>query len=344
MYDRILEVYIHLITNIQVLLKNPVNSAAIDVLRIFSIVLLVRFLFKIFIHSLIFVKLKKKFIPYDYIKNRNILNLFYSNCRKIKLKRIPLLLTFSEEKPLIFSIGIFRPAVFLSPRLISDLSRDEIEAALLHELQHIKRHDSLWLWLFEFFMIFIPVFIILIFGYLIVFNIIAPYLFIIFSVSAAILFSKYVKSRFIFYRELECDDLTIKIIKDPLLLASSLIKVWRIGNKLPRFNYLFSLFQIQPFITASQKVENRIKRLTDYNGPSKRIFRKKTFEFIIICVVILSSLFLLDFCSFYKKTNCKAENGKILIKSINSSENSEMDLSDVPDKNLKRKYIYRNKK
>ncbi len=45
------------------------------------------------------------------------------------------------------TIGMSSPIIVLPDRLVDMLTDDELEAVLAHELAHIKRRDSIWLWL-----------------------------------------------------------------------------------------------------------------------------------------------------------------------------------------------------
>ncbi len=63
--------------------------------------------------------------------------------RRMGLRRVPRL--FACPQPLsLYVAGRIRPMLFLSPDLQTDLSPQEIEAALAHELAHIRRRD-LWM-------------------------------------------------------------------------------------------------------------------------------------------------------------------------------------------------------
>ena len=339
MPESFLEISIYLITNIQILLKNPTGSVAITILKMFCIILLIRLGIKFFLHHYTLVNLRKKFYLYDRCNVQNIRDLFSSLCIKNKLRKIPFLYIFSENKPLIFSTGLFRPAVFLSPRLIFDLSRDELEAALIHELQHIKRHDSSWLWLFDFVLSLIPVIIICFFGYLVVFHLVSAYPFIILAVLSVFLFSIFIKKWFIYSREKKCDDLTIEKIKDPLLLASALVKVWRIGSKLPKYDFMDSLFHVHPFITSSKSVVRRIKRLTNYKNPPGMTLFKWILVFLSACAFAAISVFFWEFSSLYMKSNIKSGDGRILVKTIEPSMNGENPADAKDRKIIKRKHV-----
>ncbi|MEK6951119.1 MAG: M48 family metalloprotease [Nanoarchaeota archaeon] len=56
----------------------------------------------------------------------------------------PRLYAVNDLKPVAYSITNVRPAIFISVGLCELLSRQELEAVLLHELYHIKNKTSFW--------------------------------------------------------------------------------------------------------------------------------------------------------------------------------------------------------
>jgi Zn-dependent protease with chaperone function len=295
---------------------------------------------KAIVHVYVFNRLKKKFNSFENLNNhKNIIKIFHQVCQEMKLKRKPELFTYREKKPLIFSIGLFRPAIFISPHLIGNLSNDETKTVLVHELQHIKRKDSLWIWLFDIFIVFIPLITILLFGYFIIFKIITPALFLLLSVLLVILFQKFIKKHFLFLKELRCDDRTIVIIKDPLLLASALIKVWRTGNRLQKENWILSLSQINSLISVNHRVELRIRRLADYRIFSKRTLLKKIAFILTIPGFVLATIFIWKFIGFYKNSYIEKPEGRIILKKMNTEGDEQMKSDQKRKKIIRRRII-----
>ena len=324
MPEWLFEIYIHLITNIQVLFSNPTGSTIIFLLITLSLILFLRFMIKGIIHVFVFNKFRKKFHSFENSdNNKNIMKIYHLVCREMKLKRKPALFTYIEKNPLIFSIGLFRPAIFLSPCLIRNLSNDEIKTVLVHELQHIKKKDSLWSWLFDIFTIFIPLITILLFGYFIIFKIITPVLFLILTVLLVFVVQKFIKRHFLFLKELRCDDRTIHVIKDPLLLASTLIKVWRTGNKFQQKNWILSVAQMNSLISANYRVDFRIRRLTDYRIFSKKTLFKKITFLLTIPGLVLATIFIWKFIRFYNNTYFEKTEGKIILRKKNTEDDEQ---------------------
>ncbi|HZD58882.1 MAG TPA: M56 family metallopeptidase [Anaerolineae bacterium] len=54
------------------------------------------------------------------------------------------------DAPSPFVLGIKNPAIILPDGLIDELTEEELEVVLAHEIAHIKRKDNLWLWLATF--------------------------------------------------------------------------------------------------------------------------------------------------------------------------------------------------
>lgn len=267
------------------------------------------------------------------------MKIFHLVCQEMKLKRKPELFSYGEKKPLIFSIGLFRPAIFLSPHLIRNLSKDEMKTVLVHELQHIKRKDSLWFWLSDIFIVFIPLIAILLFGYFIIFKIVTPALFLLLSVLLVIIFQKIIKNHFLFLKELRCDDRTIEIIKDPLLLATTLIKVWRTENTLQQENWIISVSQVNSFISANHRVDLRIRRLADYRIFSKRTLLKKIAFIFTIFGFILAMIFIWKFIGFYNNTSIEKPEGRIILKRLNTEDDEQRKRDQNRKKIIRRRTI-----
>ena len=66
----------------------------------------------------------------------------------------------SRGKLAAYTIGLFRPKIVVSRSLLRKLSREQLEAVVLHELYHLRSHHVLWLLLSRLissFLFFIPV-------------------------------------------------------------------------------------------------------------------------------------------------------------------------------------------
>ncbi len=103
-----------------------------------------------------------------------------------------------------FTIGLFKPGVYLSASLCKRLKNEELKAVILHEAHHMKKYDPLRLLIVAFIsdiFFFIPL-------------------------------SRYLKALFISSKEKAADDAAVAASKKPLELASALIKLLRSKNDL----------------------------------------------------------------------------------------------------------------
>ncbi len=85
------------------------------------------------------VSLKQKFTASPDI---NLVNLFYSLKEKLNLEsKIELLISLKARVPMV--IGFIKPLILLPAASVAQLSIEQLETILLHELAHIKRNDYL---------------------------------------------------------------------------------------------------------------------------------------------------------------------------------------------------------
>lgn len=136
----------------------------------------------------------------------------------------------SSDRPLALTCGLFKPTIVLSTWMVEHLDRRELEAVLVHELEHVARHDYLVIWL------------------------------------ATILRDAffYLPTSWLAYhqlqheKELACDDLSVDVTRRPLALASALTKVWLQTVDEPG---LARLGEAQALTRAEASIDGRIKRL-----------------------------------------------------------------------------------
>ncbi len=297
MFEWLSEQYLDLISNYRILLENPAQCGTVDVLRLFTYTLFAIFLAKLAVHLVIFTRLKLKFSKYSQEMHPHLFHVYRNAAQKVNVHRLPLLYQFNNERPLIFTIGSLRPAIFLAPRLAENMQREELEAALVHELTHIKRHDNLLVWLLEIFFVSIPVLVIQVFAMSFVFSLENSVYAIVGSLALVTVFKAFILKRILYLRELSCDDLSVDAIKDPLTLASSLINVWRIGNRLPRHRWQGGLTFTQTLLPASASPQSRIRRLLDYRRPWLKFFLGKAVRIVALLLAVFSVGFLWRFYS-----------------------------------------------
>lgn len=66
-------------------------------------------------------------------------------CNRMKINRMPQLLTGDVQGPMI--CGVVKPSIILPDRKLELASHKELCLILAHELAHVKRHDVMWAWL-----------------------------------------------------------------------------------------------------------------------------------------------------------------------------------------------------
>ncbi|MCI0694843.1 DUF3887 domain-containing protein [candidate division KSB1 bacterium] len=300
MFEWLSQQYLKLIANYKILLANPVHCSAVDLLRLFTFTLFVIFLIKLLLHLVVFYRLRRRFTKYSEATHPALFKLFQAAAQKTGVRRLPTLYQFSNERPLVFTIGSLRPAIFLAPQLAEKLPPEELETALAHELTHIKRHDNLLVWLLEIFFAAIPLLVVQVFAIGFVFSIANSVYAILGALAGLTVFKAFLWKRILFWRELSCDDLTVDAIKNPLLLASSLINVWRIGKVLPRHRWQAGLAFAQTLLPVAVSLEFRAQRLIDYRRPRLKFFLGKVARVAAVVFVMLSATFLWRFYSDHR--------------------------------------------
>ncbi|MCZ6633227.1 MAG: M48 family metalloprotease [bacterium] len=296
MFEWFSEQYIRLMINYQIL-SGDANVAcyAVDWLRIFSFALFFVFLFKASTHLVISYRLKRQFTTYSETTYPDVFSLYRIAAHKVGLRRLPALYRFFNDRPVVFTIGFIKPTVFLAPILVKKLSREELEAVLVHELTHVKRWDNLLKWVLEMFFLSIPVLIIQLFALGFVFNGRNSELAIWGALATIVLFRVFLWDRILYLRELSCDDLSVDAIRDPLVLASSLISVWRAGQPFPKCRWQLGLAFVQTFLPVATSFEARVKRLMDYQRPRFKFMLGRATRVAAFALMTLTVTFLWRF-------------------------------------------------
>jgi len=183
-----------------------------------------------------------------------------SLARRVRRASTPVRLSPSD-RPLALTCGLSKPTIVLSTWMVEHLDQRELEAVLVHELEHVARHDYLIIWL------------------------------------ATVLRDAffYLPTSWVAYRqfqqekELACDDLVVHVTGRPLALASALTKVWLQTveeSELTRFG------GAQALTRAEASIDGRIKRLLA--PPTPLGSRRRTY----ITALNLHTIFLLPLGMF----------------------------------------------
>ncbi len=115
MFEWLSEQYVKLILNYKILLDNPSGCGTVELLQLFTFTLIVIFIFKLVIHLIIFQHLKGKFLKYTAAEHPKLFQLIKGAAEKVKIRKLSTIYQFSNERPLVFTIGSIRPAIFLAP-------------------------------------------------------------------------------------------------------------------------------------------------------------------------------------------------------------------------------------
>ncbi len=158
------------------------------------------------------------------------------------------------ETPVTF--GFFKPIILLPFSLINNITTEEAESIILHELAHVKNNDYLLNWV----LIFVET--------IYFFN---PFIRII---------TNRIKSE----REKNCDVQVINFGYDPLLYAQTLLKVAKNNNNHPSFQ-----------LAAAKNTTQLLKRIQFFTNEKKLNFKKVSPLFISFMFLMAVGFCLLPF-------------------------------------------------
>ncbi|HSJ96613.1 MAG TPA: M48 family metalloprotease [Myxococcota bacterium] len=298
MFEWFFAPYARLLQGLQGLLVIPGTCGApVDVLRALTLLLCGAAGARIWGHCVAIRRLRRRFPVYGPEEFPGLYDRYREAGARVGLKRLPPLHRHADEGPLAFTTGCFRPAVFLAPVLIRSLGADELRAVLVHELVHVRRRDNLRAWLGS----LLPI------GAVVVLLQVAA-LYALFRmeqrlgfahaglVVAAVLavvwaFRSVAWPRVVFRRELSCDDRVVEALQNPLVVASSLVQVWRLQRALPRrtgarWMHAHALIRTRP------TVEARVRRLIDYRPAPRRAWLAAARRAMVAAALLWVSLFL----------------------------------------------------
>ncbi|HUR06653.1 MAG TPA: M48 family metalloprotease, partial [Nonomuraea sp.] len=272
-------------------------GAPVDVLRALTLLLLIAAGVRIRAHCVANRRLRERSVVYSNEEFPGLYDLYREAAVRVGLKRLPPLHQHADEDPLAFTTGCFRPAVFLAPTLVRSLGADELRAVMVHELVHVRRRDNLRALTGS----LLPI------GALVVLVQVAA-LYALFwmdqrlgfahtgLIAAAVLavlwaFRSIAWPRVVFRRELSCDDRVVEVLQNPLVVAESLVKVWRLQRTLPRRGQARWIHAL-PLLRTNPTVEQRIRRLIDYRPDPRRAWQVMACRALATAVLVWTSLFL----------------------------------------------------
>ena len=298
MFEWFFAPYARLLQGVASLLQIPGDCGApVDVLRALTLLLCAAACARIGAHWIADRRLRRRSPVYGPQEFAGLYDLYREAGARVGVRRLPPLHRQADEDPLAFTTGCFRPAVFLAPALVRSLGADELRAVLVHELIHVRRRDNLRAWLGS----LLPV------GALVVLLQVAA-LYALFRleqrlgfshaglVVAAVLallwtFRSVAWPRVVFRRELSCDDRVVEALQNPLVVAASLVQVWRLQRALPRQRGARWVHAL-PLLRTRPSVEERVRRLVDYRPDPRRAWLLAARRTLAAAALLWTSLFL----------------------------------------------------
>lgn len=146
-----------------------------------------------------------------------------------KGEALPPVYLLKTLKPVAYTFGLFKTSICISQGILEKLNSDELEALISHEAAHICRRDVFFTWLavlMKDIMFILPI-------------------------------SHWLVSKFIYEKEHAADDFALNITKNPIGLASAIVKVSKMGNNIaPAYT---------PTFAEKKTVESRVKLLLGLN-------------------------------------------------------------------------------
>jgi hypothetical protein len=97
--------------------------------------------------------------------------------------------------------------------------------------------------------------------------------------------------RVVFRREVSCDDRVVEALQNPLVVAASLVQVWRLQRALPRRRGA-RWVHAHPLLRTRPTVEERVRRLVDYRPDPRRAWRTAARRALAAAALLWTSAFL----------------------------------------------------
>jgi Zn-dependent protease with chaperone function len=304
MFEWLFTPYSGLLWGVEALLSIPGTCAApVDVARALTLLLFAGAVARIGTHCVADRRLRRRSPVYGPDEFSGLYDLYREAGARVGLKRVPPLHRHADEGPLAFTTGCFRPAVFLAPAVIRSLGADELRAVLVHELVHVRQRDNLRAWLGG--LLPTGALVVLLQGaalYVMFFRMELAFGFAHAGLLAAAVlavlwaFRSVVWPRVVFGRELSCDERVVEAVQDPLVVAASLVQVWRLQRALARRGGA-RWIHAHPLVRTRPSVEERVRRLIDYRPAPRRAWLTAARRGLAVAALLWTSLFLWSYHS-----------------------------------------------
>ncbi|NUM80545.1 M48 family metalloprotease [bacterium] len=281
--------YVDVLTFLSFFVVNPIGCGYVFFLQSLAGLLLLVFAIRLWAHCHSMKKLLRHSIKADAL----LQNMLQAVATALKFKINPDLRIISHEMP-VFTAGLLKPIIFLTPLVIKNLNEQELRQVLAHELVHVKRRDNLRKFLQKAmamtFLTWIAYAISLAIFYRALderFDFAGLMLAILLAQIMILIFNRYVEPAFVLFYEQMCDDAVSKVFKQPLELASALIKVWNLsyGNEMAT-----------PVLasSATASLEKRLHRLI-HHGKGNNFIRYR--RIVVGMIIVAVGLWIVKFHS-----------------------------------------------
>lgn len=314
MFEWLFAPYARLLWGVESLLRMPgLCGAPVDMARALALFVCAAAVARMAANCVADWRLRRRFPVYGPDEFSGLYDLYREAGARVGLKRLPPLHRHPDEGPLAFTTGSFRPAVFLAPAVIRTLGTDELRAVLVHELVHVRQRDNLRAWLGS--LLSIGVLVVLLQGaalYVLFFWMELHFGFaqgglLVAAVLALLwVFRSVIWPRMVFRRELSCDDRVVEAVRDPLVVAASLVQVWRLQRALsPRRGARWA--HAHPLVRTRPSVEERVRRLVDYRPGPRRAWLATARRALAAAALLWTSLFLWSYHTSDLSAELRAE-------------------------------------
>jgi heat shock protein HtpX len=298
MFEWFFAPYARFLQGVGALLQPPgLCGAPVDVLRALTLLLCAATGARIWAHCVADRRLRRRSPVYDASECSGLYDLYREAGTRVGLRRLPPLHRQADEQPLAFTTGCFRPAVFLASAVVHSLGADELRAVLVHELVHVRRRDNLRAWLGSLLPIGALVVLLQVAALYALFRMDQrlgfPHVVLIVAAVLAVLwtFRSVAWPRVVFRREVSCDDRVVEALQNPLVVAASLVQVWRLQRALPRRRGA-RWIHAHPLLRTRPTVEARVRRLIDYRPAPRRAWPTVARRALAAAALVWTSLFL----------------------------------------------------
>ncbi len=314
MLEWLFAAYSKLLWGVEVLMVVPgLCGAPVDVARALTLLLMAGAVARIGAHCVADRRLRRRSPVYGRDELAGLYELYREAGTRVGLKRLPPLHRHADEGPLAFTTGSFRPAVFLAPVLVRSLGTDELRAVLVHELVHVRQRDGLRAWLGS--LLPLGALVVLLQAtalYVLAFQMRLPFGFAQAGMLAAVVlallwtFRSVVWPRVVFRRELSCDDRVVEAVQNPLVVAASLVQVWRLQRALPGRTGA-RWIHAHPLLRTRPSVEVRVRRLMDYQPAPRRAWLTAARRALTVAALLWTATFLWTYHSSDVSSELRAE-------------------------------------